>query len=251
MSASHRRHDLSDRAWACLEPHLPGAAGKVGRPALDNRLFLNAVLWILRTGAPWRALPPDYGDWKNTHRRFSRWRDRGVWQRLLYEVIDDPDWEWLIPVMSKSIPMRLAGEEAIRRWPAQRGLNTKLHLAVDSHGMPVRLLLTKGTTADCSQAMTLIDGIGADRLLADRGHDSNEVVEAASSRGMNLVIPPRSNRKKPRDYDRGLHKLRHLVGNVFLHLKQRRGVATRYAKEPASFLAICQTRALVLWTRLF
>ena len=63
---------------------------------MDNHLFLNAVLWILRTGAPWRALPPDYGDWKNTHRRFSRWPDRGVWQRLLDEVIDDPEFEWLM-----------------------------------------------------------------------------------------------------------------------------------------------------------
>ena len=117
--------------------------------------------------------------------------------------------------------------------------------------MPVRLLLTKGTTADCSQAMPLIDGIEAEHLLADRGYDSDEIVEAASSRGVNPVIPPRSNRKKPRDYDRELYKLRHLVENAFLHLKQWRGVATRYAKESASFLAICQIRALVLWTRLF
>ena len=65
---------------------------------------------------------------------------------------------------------------------------------------------------------------------------------------MNPVIPPRSNRKKPWGYDRELYELRHLVGNVFLHLKQWRGVATRYAKEPASFLAICQILALVLWT---
>ena len=87
--------------------------------------------------------------------------------------------------------------------------------------------------------------------MADRGHDSNEVVEAASSRGMNPVIPPGSNRKKPRDYDWELYELRHLVGNAFLHLKQWRGVATHYAKEPASFLAICQSLALVLWTKLF
>ena len=96
MSASHRRHDLSDRVWNCLKPHLPGAEGKVGRPPFDNRRFLNAVFWILRTGAPWRDLPPDYGDWKNTHRRFCRWRDRGVWEKLLDEVIDEPDFEWLM-----------------------------------------------------------------------------------------------------------------------------------------------------------
>jgi transposase len=96
MSASHRRHDISDQVWNRLKDHLPGSEGKVGRPAFDNRGFLNAVFWVLRTGAPWRDLPPDYGDWKNTHRRFCRWRDRGVWENLLDEVIDDPDFEWLI-----------------------------------------------------------------------------------------------------------------------------------------------------------
>ena len=96
MTATHRRHDLSNQVWERLQPHLPGEAGKVGRPAQDNRHFLNAVFWILRTGAPWRDLPPDYGDWKNTHRRFCRWRDRGVWAHLLDGVIDDPDFEWLM-----------------------------------------------------------------------------------------------------------------------------------------------------------
>ena len=64
--------------------------------ARDNRAFINAVLWILRTGAPWRDLPPDYGNWKNTHRRFFRWRDKGVWERILAEIIDEPDMEWLM-----------------------------------------------------------------------------------------------------------------------------------------------------------
>ena len=56
----------------------------------------NAVIWILRTGAPWRDLPPDYGDWKNTHRRFCRWRDRGVWEMLFNLFVQDPDFEWLM-----------------------------------------------------------------------------------------------------------------------------------------------------------
>lgn len=96
MPSSHRRHDISDRTWALLEPHLPGQKGNWGGIAKDNRLFINAVFWILRTGAPWRDLPPDYGGWKNTHRRFCRWRDKGIWESLLEKLIKDPDFEWLM-----------------------------------------------------------------------------------------------------------------------------------------------------------
>ncbi len=117
--------------------------------------------------------------------------------------------------------------------------------------MPVRMILTQGTTADCSQAIPLIEDIPAEYLLADKAYDSNEIVTAALARGITPVIPPKSNRKEPRYYDRDLYKLRHLVENAFLHLKQWRGVATRYAKESTSFLAACQIRALVLWTKLF
>ena len=96
MSEPWRRHDISDHVWELLEPHLPGRQGVWGGVAQDNRRFINAVLWILRTGAPWRDLPPDYGGWKNTHRRFCRWRDKGVWEQLLEIFIDDPDFEWLM-----------------------------------------------------------------------------------------------------------------------------------------------------------
>ena len=95
-TATHRRHDISDHVWYLLSPHLPGKAGDWGGTARDNRLFINAVLWILRTGAPWRDLPPDYGNWNNTHRRFCRWRDKGIWESLLEMAIDEPDFEWLM-----------------------------------------------------------------------------------------------------------------------------------------------------------
>ena len=96
MTEAYRRHDISDRVWAQLEPHLPGREGVWGGVAKDNRLFINAVFWILRTGAPWRDLPPTYGDWKNTQRRFCRWRDKGLWESLLAELIVEPDYEWLM-----------------------------------------------------------------------------------------------------------------------------------------------------------
>ena len=94
--SSHRRHDISDKVWSVLRTHLLGTKGKAGRPAIDNRLFINAVFWILRTGSPWRDLPPDYGDWKNTHRRFCRQRDKCIWEKLLEILIDNPDFKWLM-----------------------------------------------------------------------------------------------------------------------------------------------------------
>jgi transposase len=96
MESAYRRHDIPDRVWKLLEPNLLGRKGTWGGNARDNRQFINAVFWILRTGAPWRDLPPDYGDWKNTHRRFCRWRDKKVWEKLLEKLVDDPDFEWLM-----------------------------------------------------------------------------------------------------------------------------------------------------------
>ena len=94
--AAYKRHDISDGIWMKIKKHLPGRAGTVGKPAKDNRRFINGVLWVLRTGAPWRDLPEYYGSWNNVQRRFCRWRDRGVWEGLLQEVIKEPDLEWLM-----------------------------------------------------------------------------------------------------------------------------------------------------------
>ena len=96
MEKSQHRHDISDKAWAILEPMLPGQRGQWGGIAEDNRRFINGVFWILRTGAPWRDLPPDYGKWGSVHQRFRRWRDKGIWEKILEALIDDPDYEWLM-----------------------------------------------------------------------------------------------------------------------------------------------------------
>ena len=129
----------------------------------------------------------------------------------------------------------------------KRGLNTKIHLAVDAHGMPVRILVTAGTTNDCKQACALIEGLSAEWLLADKGYDSQEIIDKAISQNINPVIPPRKNRKKQREYDKELYRLRHLVENAFLHLKRWRGIATRYAKCTSSFVAAVQIRCIALW----
>lgn len=77
-----------------MKDRIPGSVGKPGRRGIDNRKFLNAVFSNLRAGAPWRDLPPEFGDWKNTNRRFCRWRDRGIWEKLLEIEMIEPDYEW-------------------------------------------------------------------------------------------------------------------------------------------------------------
>ena len=116
--------------------------------------------------------------------------------------------------------------------------------------MPVKVFITEGTRADCKEAVRLIDGIPAEYLLGDRGYDTNEIVEFAEKSGMIVVIPSKKNRKKQRTYDKDLYKLRHLVENAFLKLKKWRGIATRYAKNSASFLAAIQIRCIVLWLQI-
>ena len=117
--------------------------------------------------------------------------------------------------------------------------------------MPVRILITSGTIADCTQASKLIEGIDAEALLADRGYDTNELIAMAVRNKMEVVIPPKKNRKEQRPYDKDLYKLRHLVENAFQALKQWRGIATRYAKNTASFLAAVQIRCIAIWAKIY
>ena len=117
--------------------------------------------------------------------------------------------------------------------------------------MPVRFFITAGTTADCTVAARLIEGVSAQYLLADRGYDTNEIVAMAQNAGMEAVIPPKKNRKVQRAYDRHLYRLRHLVENAFLHLKRWRGIATRYDKNTSSFVAAVQIRCIAIWSGIY
>jgi transposase len=90
-----RRHEIKDEDWERIRDLLPGKAGDPGVTAKDNRLFVNAVLWIAKTGAPWRDLPERFGNWNSVWKRFDRWAKKGVWGRV-FLALQDPDLEWLL-----------------------------------------------------------------------------------------------------------------------------------------------------------
>ena len=91
-----KRYELTAAQWKRLEPLLPGKAGDPGRTAVDNQLFVNGVLWVLRSGAHWCDLPERYGKWKSVHQRFARWAKAGVWERVFEALIDDAENEYLM-----------------------------------------------------------------------------------------------------------------------------------------------------------
>lgn len=97
----------------------------------------------------------------------------------------------------------------------------------------------------------MIEGLVAQNLLADRGYDTDAIVQQAEAANMNVVIPPKKNRKVQRSYDKDIYKVRHLVENAFLHLKRWRGIATRYAKNTASFLAAVHIRCIAIWAKIY
>lgn len=90
------RRILSDAQWQRIAPLLPGKPGDPGRTGVDNRRFVEAVLWLVRTGSPWRDLPESFGSWNSVFRRFRRWAQKGVFESLFKALSDDPDFEYAI-----------------------------------------------------------------------------------------------------------------------------------------------------------
>ena len=91
-----KRYELTDAQWRRIEDLLPGKASDPGRTGADNRLFVNAVLWVLRSGAPWSDLPERYGKWKSVHKRFMRWAITGVWESVFESLTRDHDNQYLM-----------------------------------------------------------------------------------------------------------------------------------------------------------
>ena len=114
------RYELSEAQWQRISDLLPGKAGDPGRSGADNRLFVNGVLWVLRSGAHWQDLPPRYGKWKTVHKRFTRWAQAGVWEKVFASLVGDLDNRYL---MLDSTLVRVHQQAAsgkggpkIRRW---------------------------------------------------------------------------------------------------------------------------------------
>jgi transposase len=129
------------------------------------------------------------------------------------------------------------------------GFGTKVHAAVNGLGLPAKLVLTAGQAADVTQAKTLLDDVPFEVVIADKGYDSQAVVDAIEARGGEAVIPSLKNRKQQREYDREHYKDRNLAERFWHKLKHYRRVATRYEKTARNFLAFVHVASIMLLLR--
>lgn len=130
---------ISDAAWLVLEPLLPAGTGARGRPPANNRLFIEAVLWILRTGTPWRDLHPDFGKWNSVFRRFRRWAVNGTWQAINAKIVPNHDDELCVYLDSTIV-------RAHQHSAGAKGGKSSMHLAahaVDFRQKFMRLFLKR------------------------------------------------------------------------------------------------------------
>jgi transposase len=120
-------------------------------------------------------------------------------------------------------------------------------MLTDAWGRPLRFVITGGQVNDCTQADKLLENIQAQAVIADKGYDTDKVLETVEQLGAVAVIPPKSNRKIQREYDRELYKQRNVIERAFNKLKHCRRIATRYDRKTEYFLAFLYLAAVHLW----
>ncbi len=246
---------LSDAAWERMAPLIIGRPDQKGSTGRDNRMFVEGVLWIVRTGSPWRDLPEAFGDWNSVFRRFSRWSIKGVWWRIFEAMSDDPDFEYLIVdstivrAHQHAAGAKKRGSEDQALGRSRGGLSTKIHMAVRGLGCPVRFTLTAGQKGDAPQAAALIEGLPAEVVMADTAYDADHLRQAIAAKGALAVIPNNPSRAFKYPLDKHLYAQRHLVECCFSKLKQFRRVATRFEKTARNYRAVVTLAAIILWMR--
>jgi transposase len=209
------RHRLRDATWASLHAKLRAVPGIWKRDSERLRRFVEAVVYVLRTGVAWDDLPERFGKPNSLCRRFRRWAVAGIWDGLFTAGVPEDALETVMVDATITKAQRFAsgarggGEEDLGR--SRGGLTSKIHVLVDGRGRPLCYLLSPGQAADCRHAETLLEGVAAACLIGDRAYDTDAIRAWCAEHGIEAVIPSKRNRKVPIPHDPGRYRTRHRI----------------------------------------
>ena len=217
-----KRHELTDEQWIIIKPILPKRTATTGRKPRDPRDMLNGILWILRTGAPWRDLPERFGPWQTVYDYYRHWRDDGTFDQMVQDLqirLDREgkiDWDlWCIDGSSVRASRAAAG---------QCHESTQIQTVLDGISVPQPVGHPRKRPA---------------RLAGDKAYSFGSVRRWLYAHGIEAIIPNRSNQKKlTRPFDKQSYKRRCVIEQCVGWLKECRRIATRFEKLGISFLAM-------------
>ena len=245
---------LTDIYWNKLKKLLY-QTGRIYNKA-EHRMTMEGILYRMRTGCPWRDLPKKFGKWNTIYRRFLLWSRKGVTRQLFELMSKDNDSEWIfidssiVKAHQHSTGASRLSDEHIGKSVA--GNTTKIHLAVDSFGLPVNFDITGGEVHDSKAAENLLNKLPkSEFIIADRGYDSQILRDIIKKRGSIPIIPrKRNSRIGNDDIDWHLYKLRHLVENAFARIKHYRAVSTRYDKLSMNYASVIALAFCMMWIKM-
>ena len=248
------RFHLSKRQWKEIAPLLPGKDTDPGYTAHDNRLDLEAMITIAREGHSWRGSDADFGKRGTIYQRMYRWEQQGVFDNLFDRLIAKRGVGSLIvdgtivSVHQDGTGARKAygGPESQAIGQSRGGRTTKIIAVCDEDGYVFNLYIVPGNHNESPYAAQLTEGIEAENFIGDKAYGSDTLLDVITQRGIEFVVPPRSNRLVQRPYDEEKYRTRHLIENAFQKMKRFRGVATRYKKTGRMYVALI----ILIWVYL-
>ena len=250
------RSDMRDFEWDFIEKLLPYNSRGVKR--VDDRRVINGILYALRTGIPWRDMPEQYGPWSTIYNRFNRWSKAGIWDKIFEAIVDSHNVD---TVMVDSTSIRAHPSAAkLKKTDKRRclgrsrgGLGTKIHASNNQNGLPLKLELTPGQAHDAPPCETLLTGLQPGQwVLADKAYDVDWIRNMIWEQGAIDVIPSKSNRKIPKEFDKVMYRQRNKIERFFGRLKASfRRIATRYEQTSANFLAMIKLACVRLWLEFY
>ncbi len=251
------RTSLDDAQWASLMLVIQRIPNAWKRDEVALRRLIEAVLWILRTGAPWRDLPDTLGQWPSVYHRWRRWCVRS-WCALIFEHLRPAlPADGLVLADSTTCKAHRAAagaahstSEAESLGKSRGGIGSKLHACTDGFGRILRLIDSPGHHSDLRYARALMADIPATDAALDRGYVSEKLRVDLAALGCTVHTPPKKGMLNPPPWDKAIYARRHHVENMFSRLKDSARIALRRDKTRRSWMGFAYLAAAMINLRL-
>ena len=250
MSNLFYHRDLTKAQWNKIK-FIFEKQKKKGRPTLNPLNVFKAILWILKSGARWRDLPTQFGNWNSIYHTFRRWSEQGIFEKILKIVNKSNEKTRLIEIDSTFCKVHQSACSKLKNQAigiSRGGKTTKIHSLVNEKFQLLNITLTAGNVNDSECAIELLQAVQIEgkKVLADRAYSSSKIRDYIEKNGAEVCIPDKINFKIPHNFDSELYKQRNIIERFFQRIKNYRHISFRFDKLSVCFFNFVLLAAAVI-----